>query len=309
MKLLSGLAIAMCLTMGFSGTAAAKFSAVGKEGKGSGENIELEIVAGGATIVCNAYEGGESKATWTIEESGKAASEGADLTMNFENWGKKCKGKSSEIAEKEATVSGCQFQVSEPNEEEEVAEKVLTTCTIKLASCEIKILSEKNKALNVSDLFNSGIENKNLVLVLEAKNLTTTISGSCPGIKSTEAGTIVNRAEMQQVRPAIQSEFRAAASPEAMPNAFRTPPVFAINEATRVTVENTGAAQTPFEWGFSARPPASLVKNGAAELACSTANYAAGGRCSFKIEFVNAGRACWSVAGANMERAMICPRT
>jgi hypothetical protein len=118
---------------------------------------------------------------------------------------------------------------------------------------------------------------------------------------------IVDIAEMQQVQPGPRSEFRIGASPNANPAAFRTPPTFAINEAAQITAENTGAVQMPAEWGFVARPPASIVRVVAQETACSTHNY--GANCAFGFEFTARGAARWIVAGANLARAEIVPRT
>jgi hypothetical protein len=305
-KLLCGALVAVSLILGFADTAAAKFSSVGEGSSGSGESIELELEAGGAKVSCAAFKEGSSKIAWTIEEGGKAASEGEDLRMLFESWGE-CEGSSSEISKQKATISSCKLQVAEPKSEGEVTEQVVSTCTIKLASCEIKILPEENKALSATGLFNSGIENEDLDLNLEAKNLATTISGTCPGIKATKAGTIVDIAETKQVQPGRLSEFRIGASPNAMPGNFRSPAFFLINEAALITVANVGVAQAPLEWGIVARPPASLSRNMAQESTCATHLY--GANCVFAFEFVNPGSVRWVVADANNVRAEVVPRT
>ena len=124
----------------------AEFTTRNSKSQGNSEVVEVTLEAGGAKVVCEAYEEAVSKGTWLIEKSTKASTKGPGLLLKTSAWGT-CTGSSSEIKSTKAEVGECPLEVSEPSEETAIEGKLTATCTAKLSSCELKMEPKTNEKL------------------------------------------------------------------------------------------------------------------------------------------------------------------
>jgi hypothetical protein len=139
----------------------------------------------------------------------------------------------------------------------------------------------------------NGTEQQNLALEPNIENLTTTTSGTCPGIKGTSEGKLTGLIALNKVKSTV---LQPAFFIQAMPEKYDV-----IDEKGTVTIKNlTGTAQAINRWVHSITPAPSFSTTG--ENTCKTKTYgttAPTNECSFTIEFKAPGVALWRVAGAN----------
>jgi hypothetical protein len=268
----------------------------GKESTGKGNTLELTLEAGGGKVICQHSLATENVA-WTIEQTeGKAATKGPDLVADIQSWGT-CTAESSEFAKTSATLSACEMELKQTGTELEVPARLLKTCTVKAATCEIKAEMKPNEKLKSVDLAAGGpVTERALVAEQEINDLTTATSGTCPGIVSTKEGKLSGWAPLNKLKStALQPEIFI----QALPDAYTM-----LTETGKVQVKNlSGVAQVPSVWLTNARPANAFSSTG--ENTCKVKNYAASGagsECEFTIEYKARGLALWSTAGRNSER-------
>jgi hypothetical protein len=270
----------------------AEFESPSGKTTGAGENVELNLEAGGGTITCQAFFEGASAAGWTIESEGKAATKGTELLLDIKKWGE-CKAKSSEIKELEATLSECELKIKAPGEETVASGEVVKTCIAKILFCEIKVEagSEKNTGLKEIPVADSGEENENLIVQPAITNIKTIASG-CPGVKSSSEGKLKGIAEIKGARSKPTPDLRMSL----------TRVYFNINNVNErngmVTVSNKGLMQKPTTWSIFESPPGTFESATIGETACKTKLYAQFEKCSFATEVKAArGFQAWTVHG------------
>jgi hypothetical protein len=142
------------------------------------------LEGGGATLECSSSEG-----TSTILSGGKAATKGNSLSSDIEKWNG-CKASTKEIKEAKPKVKACTLRLTKTTGETKARGSVATECTVETTvlfiTCVIHVSVEKeaekvNFGLEKNALENSGA---NLLIKAEDSGITTTISGTCPGVSA-----------------------------------------------------------------------------------------------------------------------------
>lgn len=255
----------------------AEFTSKNKESKGSVEVAEATLEAGGATVVCHAFEESLSKGTWTIKKGGEASTDGPDVLLNIAKWGS-CTGRSSEISETKAEISECELEVAEPGEEASVKAKLVTACLIKISSCEVKLEPKENEKLTSVSLDASGSEDENLFLDPEVTNVATTVKGSCPGIKAGEKGVLKGELEAYQVQPAVLGDFTLSTD---------RPFVFAGSSTAVITIKRREGF-TGKIGGINKIQPGAFTEEEPGWETCIRETYSVGQSCKFNLLYNSA---------------------
>lgn len=235
-RILTCFVIASAALLGSAVPAAAEFTSEKKTTKGVGEFFELNLVAGGATVQCRAFEEGSSKVTWTIKNSKEAAEKGAHLILNTSSWGE-CTAKASKLEQQKASVSGCELEATETEEEVEAPGKVLSTCTIEVAGCTITAAAKENEKLANFRTYPSGEESDGVALESAVKNLVTKIAGECEskGIKASNEGILTGWAVLKEVQVQRVIQFTLAATRQ-----YYIPPPWTTGTLYVIRAPNTG---------------------------------------------------------------------
>jgi len=270
-----------------------EFESTKKETTGKGIEAELQLSAGGATVLCQNLESTTKNTTWAIKsEGGTATIKGPTLSANAENWGE-CTLESSELKATTAKVSECGVEVKQPKAEEEVPGVLTKSCTVTASSCEIKAEANENKSVKVIDLASMG-ENTGLAVDPAIQNLATATNGKCAGVSATKEGKLSGFLELEELTSSLVPEFTITST--------RTRFNAAAQVAT-VTIHNTGALMQGFyDWEYKVAPGNSFSSTG--ESTCASMTYTAAGsgateKCTFTIESKNRGRARWFMRGAH----------
>ncbi len=141
---------------------------------------------GGATLECTSTEG-----TSTILSGSKEAIAGKTLSQAIAKWNG-CKAKSTEIKEVTPKVKACTLHLTKAGGETKAKGSLATECTVETTvlflTCTIHVLVEKesekvNFGLEKNALENSG---NNLIVKAEDGGITTTTSGTCPGVSGSK---------------------------------------------------------------------------------------------------------------------------
>jgi|GEM_PF-5639173 len=193
---------AMAALLGSAAPAYAEFeSQVKGADKGTGELFETTLEAGGATMTCTAEEPGNSKTTWTVKGTEKEQVKGPNLGIVITKLGT-CTVKASGLKEEVATVSECEAEIKQTKvqgkEQGKIPGKIVKLCTIKAASCEIKLEPKTNSALNVFEVSDSGDANENTLIIQAVTNIVTEVVGAkCEslGIKASKEGRLLGVGE------------------------------------------------------------------------------------------------------------------
>jgi hypothetical protein len=277
---------------------AAEFESAKKESGGSGENIELRFETGGGQIKCRTSTGSSSKIAWTIKKEGKAASKGSELISNIEKWGE-CSATFKGLEKPKVELGACELKIEQPGSAREVSAALLNTCTIHVASCEIKMGAKENKGLNTVELFR-GSANESLPQELALKKMKMTTAGECTAIGAgAKEGTLSGWIELQAVKAALAPEFSITTS-------LRN--FTAFNQSATITIKNISAvAQVP-NFASAFFPGNSFKTTG--ETTCKEKSYekAGGGaasECAFTAEYKAVGFGLVKVSGTNLDGAMI----
>jgi hypothetical protein len=177
---------AMVAVLAVSATSAfAEFSSTSGKATGAGKSGKVVLEGGGATLECASAEGkGE-----IANSEKKEALTGDLLNLDTEKWNE-CKASSKEFKGLKPKVKACTLDLMQNNKGETKATgSVVTECTVETTvlflTCTIHVTPEKeaekvNFGLEKNALANSG---KNLIIKAEDSGITTTTSGTCPGIK------------------------------------------------------------------------------------------------------------------------------
>jgi hypothetical protein len=277
----------------------AEFESAKKETGGSGENIELKFETGGGKIVCQAFTESSSKIAWTIKKEGKAASKGPELVSKIEKWGE-CSATFKGLEKPKVELGACEVEVEQPGSAREVSGTLVNTCTVKVASCEIKMEAKENKGLSAVELLSSGSGNENLAQELMLKKMKMTTAGECSAIGAgAKEGTFSGWIELRGVKAALAPEFSITTS---LRN-FTT-----IGQTATITIKNISAvAQVP-NYASAFFPGNSFKTTGEANCKEKMYEKAGGGaasECSFTAEFRAVGFGLVKVSGASLDAAMV----
>jgi hypothetical protein len=172
---------AMVAVLAVSATSAfAEFSSTKGSSEGKGNSGKVVLEGGGATLECASAEG-----TGTIlNSSGVKATKGPTLALDTEKWNS-CKASTSSFKGLEAKVKPCTLDLKQAAGETKAKGAVATECTVEtkvlFVTCTIHVAaSSENSGLETNTLSNSG---SNLLITAADEKITTTTSGSCPGVK------------------------------------------------------------------------------------------------------------------------------
>ena len=182
-KLLAGFSAIIALLAFFAAPAFAEFQSGSSATKGATKGGAIVIEGGGATLECTSSEG-----TWTILSGEKAATKGETLSETIEKWNG-CKAKSS-LVTATPTVSSCTFQLKGAAGVEEPLGAISAECHIQikvLGTCEINLTVAGNAGLQFASLQNNGT---NMTALIAWINVSTSIKGTCLGIKATTAAKL-----------------------------------------------------------------------------------------------------------------------
>jgi hypothetical protein len=295
--LLAGLA-AMAMT---TGVASAEFTSLTKSATGKGELIEFSLVGGGGTVHCSALGEKESAVGWTVKNSKEAAEKGAHLVLKPENWGQ-CTAKASGV-ETSASISGCELELTEVEEEVSVPLKVLTTCTIKASICTVTVEPAENEKLSSVNTYPSGDENVNSLLEFQVNNTATKTTAGCAflGIKATKEGSMTGVAEAKEVKVQRRNEFSVDVAPRVYSNA--------VTSGT-ITYRRVAAGARGYQFHiFNTSPAGNFSLNVAQQGTCDNLNFASGQTCSVAITYNQArGTLTVGVIDLNGEQASLIVR-
>jgi hypothetical protein len=187
---------------GSTGIGENPFTATNGKPTGAFKSGKVVLEGGGATLECASSEGAS-----TILSGGKAATKGNTLSSNIEKWNE-CKASTSEIKEAKPKVKACTLRLTKATGETKAKGSVATECTVETTvlfiTCVIHVPVEKegekiNFGLEKNALENSG---NNLIIKAEDGSVTTTISGTCPGVKGTKEGKLKATATSEGVNEA-----------------------------------------------------------------------------------------------------------
>jgi hypothetical protein len=258
-------------------TASAEFTSQNKESKGSAEVAEMTLQAGGATVLCQALEESQSKGTWLLKKGSEATTLGPDLVLDVGKWGS-CTGSSSEIKETKAEINACSLEVVEPAEETTVKGKLVTECTIKFASCELKLEPKENEKLTSVLLYADGTEDENVFADPEVDDIATTIKGTCTGIKESKEGKLKGELEAQQVQPAARGEFTLSSSRAFLFTGSVSADIRVRRRSGFTAKPKQQVRSLPFPNPFSSQAPNW-------EECTKSMVYAVGGSCEFEVSY------------------------
>jgi hypothetical protein len=157
-------------------------------GIGTAKGIVLE--GGGATLECVKAEG-----TGTILSAakGKEQLKGPVLQLKTTKWNE-CKAKSSEFKELKPKVKACALNLTQKAGQEKALGSVASECTVETTvlflTCTIHVSAEKESPPVNFGLESNALENvgNNLIITAEDSGVTTTTSGTCPGVSGSSTG-------------------------------------------------------------------------------------------------------------------------
>jgi hypothetical protein len=184
-KLPETLAITIVALMLSAVPAFAEFSSTNGQASGPGKSGPVVLEGGGSTLECASASG-----TGTIlNAEGKEALKGPTLQLNTTTWNE-CKAKSKEIKEATPKVKACVLNLKQAAGESKAKGSVAVECTVSVTvlffTCVIHV-PVANGTTN-SELLTNSLENSgsNLIIKAEDTGITTTTSGTCPGITGTK---------------------------------------------------------------------------------------------------------------------------
>jgi hypothetical protein len=182
-KLLAVFAAMIAVLAVSAAPAFAEFESNNGKATGAGKSGPVVLEGGGATLECSSAEG-----TGTILKQGVESTKGTVLALNTTTWNG-CKAKSKEIKEVTPKVKACTLKLTQAAGNNQAKGSVGTECTVETTvlffKCVIHVAAEKsgqppvNFGLEANHLENVG---NNLVITAEDSGITTTTSGTCPGI-------------------------------------------------------------------------------------------------------------------------------
>jgi hypothetical protein len=175
---------------GSTGVGEGSFNSTNGKPTGAAKGKAIILEGGGATLECTSAEG-----TGTILAGfgGTQTLNGSVLQLKVTKWNE-CKAKSSSIKEVLPKVKACILNLKKAVGESRAKGSVGSECTVETTvlslTCIIHLPSEKeservNFGLEKNALENSG---NNLLVKAEDSRVTTTVSGTCPGITGTKEG-------------------------------------------------------------------------------------------------------------------------
>lgn len=183
-KLLAVFAAMVAVLAVSAAPAFAEFESNNGKATGAGKSGPVVLEGGGATLECSSAEG-----TGTILKQGVESTKGTVLALNTKTWSG-CKAKSSSFKELTPKVKECTLKLTQAAGQSQAKGSVGTECTIATTvlflTCTIHVSVEKagppavNFGLEANHLENSG---SNLIIKAEDTGITTTTSGTCPGVK------------------------------------------------------------------------------------------------------------------------------
>lgn len=284
-KQFSGLAILTVIVCALATPAYAEFKSQSAATKGTAEELNGTVEAGGATVHCVSSATSPSEGTWTVKnKTGEAAEVGPNLALNITSWGE-CKAKTSTLKEQVVSVGGCEINSAQTEGQTTALASVLTTCTLKVLLCEVKIEPAENKGLKDIVMGDSGESSENLVAEMAVSNLTTKVNGGCEaiGIAGSKTGTLKGDVEMLKVDEAGGTPiFMLTATPRRYTERGQT---------GTITVTNTSGVQRSLTLWEKREEPSESFKPNAGEMTCREKVYAASGenaKCKFSTEVNNA---------------------
>ena len=181
---------AIVAVLAFSAAPAwAEFQSNSTSSKGAMKGTGIILEGGGATLGCISFEG-----EWTILSGGVPATKGSTLSLNIKKWNG-CAAKGAEIKEAATTIKECTIRLTQPAGEVHAKGSVPAECTasakvIGILTCTLHLPSESgatNKELVKNQLENNG---NDLLITMEDTDVTTTVSGFCPGVSGTTEAKI-----------------------------------------------------------------------------------------------------------------------
>jgi hypothetical protein len=182
--------IAMAAVLAVSATpASARFVSTNGKATGPIKSGRIALEGGGIIIECASTEG-----TGTILSEEKEATKGELLLLDIIKWNS-CKASSGSFKELVPKIKACSIRLHQRLGESK-AKASMGECTIEttvlFATCTIHVPSAKeseglNFALEKNTLENSG---NNLIVHLDDSGITTTTSGTCPGVKGGKESTL-----------------------------------------------------------------------------------------------------------------------
>jgi hypothetical protein len=258
MTMVFGLLTVTSVLAATASPAFAEFTSHTESTEGSITGFALNIEEIGGTINCGSLESGPA---WQIRKGGTPAEVGSVLALKFESLAK-CVLEYTEgekVKEVNATSNKCEWEISEPGQENAVALTVVSTCIVKpelAKACEVKIEPKENKNRETVGLFDTGETSESLDINLDLTKVTVTATGegcTSAGIKSTSSAKVSGALEAKQVQPGMAAPQFILTSPT-VPVTFK-----AVNQKREVSVVNisAGAFATPTRAGIS-----SLVTGG-----------------------------------------------
>jgi hypothetical protein len=181
---------AMVAVLAVSATSAfAEFQSTNGKTSGSGKSSKVVLEGGGATLECVSAEG-----KGAILNQGKEQLKGAVLSLDTEKWNE-CKASSKEFKGLKPKIKACTLHLYQLAGTKQAKGSVFTECTVETTvlflTCTIHVSIEKesppvNFGLEKNELENSG---GNLIIKADDTGVTTTTSGTCPGISAGNANT------------------------------------------------------------------------------------------------------------------------
>jgi hypothetical protein len=167
----------------------ARFVSTNGKATSPGKSTTIVLSGGGATLECATAEG-----TGTILSEGKEALSGELLLIDIIKWNS-CKASSGSFKELKPKIKICSLRLHQPLGSSTATGSVATECTIETTvlflTCTIHVTPEKesekvNFGLEKNTLENSG---SNLIINADDSGITTTTSGTCPGVKGGKENT------------------------------------------------------------------------------------------------------------------------
>ena len=178
-------AIVAALTVSVT-PAYAEFESTTGKATGLAKSGPVVLEGGGATLECTSTED-----TWTILSGGKEALKGNTSDWSINQWNG-CKAKTSEIKEVAPVATKCVIRLTVTFGGGTIKASIVIECWFKFKilsfTCTIHISLGKeaegiNFGLEKNSAENSG---SNLIVKAEDTGITTTTTGTCPGVKGTK---------------------------------------------------------------------------------------------------------------------------
>jgi hypothetical protein len=189
-KMLAVLA-GMIATLAVSAAPAfAEFESTSGRQTGQGKATSVTLEGGGATLECTSAEG---TGTILTDIGGSESTKGKVMQLKTTKWNG-CKAKSKEIKEVTPKVKACVLDLRQESGQMKAKGSVVKECTVETTvlflTCTIHVLVEKpseqvNSGLEANTLTN---EQANLLIKAEDVGVTTTATGTCPGITGSKEG-------------------------------------------------------------------------------------------------------------------------